>query len=87
MAIPGTRHTITTSFNDLGEVAKNLESAIGEAESVKVVWQPRTNTSLDEDKAEAMLKLVAILEDDDDVQEVYSNFEVSDAVMRKLTAA
>jgi transcriptional/translational regulatory protein YebC/TACO1 len=34
-----------------------------------------------------MVKLVAILEDDDDVQEVYSNLEVSDAVMRKLTAA
>ena len=80
-------HTITTHFNDLNEVAKNLEEALGEAESVKVVWLPRTTTSLDEHKAEAMVKLVATLEDDDDVQEIYSNFEVSDAVMHKLTAA
>src|SRR6516164_1899510 len=80
-------HTITTHFNDLNEVAKNLEEALGEAESVKVVWLPRTTTALDEHKAEAMVKLVATLEDDDDVQEIYSNFEVSDAVMHKLTAA
>ena len=48
---------------------------------MKVVWLPQTNTALDEDKAAAMMKLVDILEDDDDVQDVYSNFEVSDEVM------
>ena len=80
-------HFITTAFGDLGEVAKNLESAIGEAETVKAIWKPKTSTGLDEDKAESLMKLVATLEDDDDVQEVYSNFEVSDAVMEKLTAA
>src|SRR5271157_4164000 len=77
-----TGHTITTAFNDLNEVAKNLEATLGEAASVKIIWHPRMSTPLDEDKAEAMVKLVGILEDDDDVQEVYSNFEVSDAVMR-----
>jgi len=46
-----------------------------------------TATPLDEEKAAAMLKLIAILEDDDDVQEVYANFEISDAIMEKLTAA
>ena len=44
-------------------------------------------TSVDEDKAASVLKLIAGLEEDDDVQSVYSNFEVSDAVMAKLTAA
>jgi transcriptional/translational regulatory protein YebC/TACO1 len=42
---------------------------------------------LDEDKASIMLKLVSALDDDDDVQAVYSNFEMSDEVMEKLTAA
>jgi YebC/PmpR family DNA-binding regulatory protein len=80
-------HVITTSFADLSEVAKRLEGALGEAETVKAVWRPQTNASLDEDKAASLLKLVEALEEDDDVQAVYSNFEVSDDVMEKLTAA
>ncbi len=79
-------HTITSAFSDLGEVAKALESALGEAETVKAIWRPQTVTDLDEDKASTMLKLIAALEDDDDVQEVYSNFQVSDDVLEKLTA-
>ena len=51
------------------------------------MWQPQTTTVLDEDKASTMLKLVSALEDDDDVQAVYANFEVSDEIMEKLTAA
>jgi len=82
-----TGHVITTSFSDLGEVARKLEVALGEAETVKSVWVPQTSTRLDEDKAAAMMKLVDILEDDDDVQNVYSNFEVSEETMAKLTAA
>ena len=64
----------------LGEVAKTLEQALGEAETVKAVWQPQTTTALDEDKAATMVKLIGALDDDDDVQAVYSNFEVSDEV-------
>jgi transcriptional/translational regulatory protein YebC/TACO1 len=80
-------HVITCSFTDLGEVAKALEAKLGEAETVKAVWQPQTSTALDEDRAGSMMKLLGALEDDDDVQAVYSNFEVSDDVMAKLTAA
>jgi YebC/PmpR family DNA-binding regulatory protein len=80
-------HTIITSFADMGEVAKKLESALGEAETVKAIWRPQTTTSLDEDKASAMLKLIDILDEDDDVQEVYANYEIPDSVMAKLTAA
>jgi YebC/PmpR family DNA-binding regulatory protein len=80
-------HVITTSFADLSEVAKRLEATLGEAETVKAVWRPQTKASLDEDKAASLLKLVEALEEDDDVQAVYSNFEVSDDVMEKLTAA
>jgi len=79
-------HVVTCAFGDLGEVAKALEQALGEAETVKAVWQPQTMTALDEDKAATMVKLLGIIEDDDDVQAVYSNFEVSDQVLEKLTA-
>jgi YebC/PmpR family DNA-binding regulatory protein len=80
-------HVITVAFANLGEVAKNLEGVLGEAETVKAVWRPQNRTPVDEEKAGALVKLVAALEDDDDVQAVYSNFEVSDDVMEKLTAA
>jgi transcriptional/translational regulatory protein YebC/TACO1 len=81
-------HTILTSFADMTDVARKLEAALGgEAETVKAVWRPQTMTSLDEEKAAAVMKLIGILEDDDDVQDVYANFEIPDAVMAKLTAA
>jgi YebC/PmpR family DNA-binding regulatory protein len=80
-------HVITCAFADLGEVVRNLESALGEAETVKAVWLPQTQTALDDEKAATMLRLLDLLEDDDDVQNVYSNFEVSDEMLEKLTAA
>ncbi len=80
-------HSIICGFEDLGDVASALETALGEPESVGPVWKPQTMTPVDEDKASSLLKLIATLEDDDDVQNVYANFEVSDDVMAKLTAA
>ncbi len=80
-------HIVTCTFEDLGEVARQLEAALGEAETVKAVWLPTTQTALDEDKAATMLKMLDLLEEDDDVQNVYSNFEVSDEMLEKLTAA
>ena len=79
-------HVVTCAFADLGEVAKALEQVLGEAETVKAVWQPQTMTALDEEKAATMVKLIGLLEDDDDVQSVYSNFEVSEQVLARLTA-
>ena len=66
--------------------ARRSRRALGEAETVKVVWKPQTPCALDEEKAASMMKLIEVLDDDDDVQNVYANFEVSDAVMEKLTA-
>jgi YebC/PmpR family DNA-binding regulatory protein len=80
-------HVITTGFADLGAVSAALEAKLGEPDSVKALWRAVQTTSVDEDKAASVLKLIAGLEEDDDVQNVYSNFEVSDAVMAKLTAA
>jgi YebC/PmpR family DNA-binding regulatory protein len=82
----GSSHVITTSFESLGDVAKALEATLGHANSVKPVWKPTTTTSLDAERAESMLKLIDLLENDDDVQNVFSNFEVSDEVMARLTA-
>ncbi|MGE3231413.1 MAG: YebC/PmpR family DNA-binding transcriptional regulator, partial [Hyphomicrobium sp.] len=48
---------------------------------------PNLTTEVDEDNAESIMKLIAALEDDDDVQNVFANFEVSEDVLRKLTAA
>ncbi|MFO1185302.1 MAG: YebC/PmpR family DNA-binding transcriptional regulator [Bauldia sp.] len=80
-------HVITTAFSALSEVARALEETLGEAETVKAVWRPQNTTPLDEEKAVAMLKLIATLEDDDDVQAVYANFEVAEDIMARLTAA
>ncbi|HSG96044.1 MAG TPA: YebC/PmpR family DNA-binding transcriptional regulator, partial [Afifellaceae bacterium] len=80
-------HTITTAFADLSDVAKALEDALGEAESVHPTWRPQNATPVDEDKAGTLMKLIAALEDDDDVQNVYSNFDIDDAIMERLTAA
>lgn len=80
-------HTILCAFEDIGDVSSALESRLGEAESVNVVWKPQTTTQVDEGKAQSLMKLIAALEDDDDVQNVYSNFEVSDEVLARLTAA
>ncbi|UXM94968.1 YebC/PmpR family DNA-binding transcriptional regulator [Bartonella sp. HY329] len=78
-------HTIICAFEDIGEVSKNLEAALGEAESIKTIWKPLTMAPVDEDKAHSILRLIDVLEDDDDVQNVYANFEVSDEVMAKLS--
>ncbi len=80
-------HVIICAFENLGEVSSTLEKELGEADSVNIVWKPQTMTDLDEDKASTLMKLMGALEDDDDVQNVFSNFEVSDEVMAKLTAA
>ncbi|MGO4437431.1 YebC/PmpR family DNA-binding transcriptional regulator [Rhizobium sp. RAF56] len=79
-------HYITCAFESLNEVAKALETTLGEAETVKIVWRAQNNVPVDEEKAQSLLKLIDSLEDDDDVQNVYSNFEVSDEVAAKLSA-
>ena len=80
-------HTIYSAFETIGEVVKALEDQLGEAESVKMIWKPQNAVPVDEDRAQSLMKLVAVLEDDDDVQSVYANFEVDDATLAKLSAA
>ena len=80
-------HTITCAFEDLAEVAKSLGEALGDAQSVSVVWRPQNTAPVDEDKGATLMKLIDALEDDDDVQNVFANYEMSDEVMEKLAAA
>ena len=82
-----TSHVVTCAFEDLGDVSKALEASLGEAETVKTIWKPQTLTPVDADKAQTMLKLIGLLEDDDDVQNVYSNFDVDEETLASLTAA
>ncbi len=79
-------HVILCGFEDLGEVAKALEGSLGEAESVKTIWKPQNNTPVDEEKAVTLLKLLDALEEDDDVQNVYSNYDIEEEVMNRLSA-
>ncbi len=78
-------HTIYCSFAGLNEVSKALEATLGESESAKFIWKPQTNIPVDEDRAQSLMKMVGVLEDDDDVQNVYVNFEVDDETMARLS--
>jgi transcriptional/translational regulatory protein YebC/TACO1 len=80
-------HTIYCGFGAVGDVSKALEAALGEPESVKVIWKPKNSVPVDEERAQSLMKLVGTLEDDDDVQNVYANFEVDEATLEKLSAA
>ncbi len=80
-------HTIVTTFEGLSEVSKALEATLGQASSIKPNWRPQNTVPVDEEKALTLMKLIGVLEDDDDVQNVFTNFEISDEVMAKLTAA
>ncbi|OYW84478.1 MAG: YebC/PmpR family DNA-binding transcriptional regulator, partial [Sphingobium sp. 32-64-5] len=77
-------HEIWTAMDALHEVARALEEALGPAEGAKLAWRPQTTVELDEGNAGTLLKLIDTLEDDDDVQTVWGNYEVSDDVMARL---
>lgn len=80
-----TGHTIYTAFEDLNDVSAALTDALGEADSVKLIWKPQNLTPVDEDKAGTLMKLIDMLEDDDDVQNVFANFDIDDDVMAALS--
>ena len=79
-------HEIWTAAEDLHEVSSNLEKALGEAKEVKLAWKPNLTVEMDEKGAGTLLKLIDALDDDDDVQTVWGNYEIPDAVMEKLDA-
>jgi len=74
-------HTILCADTDLNDVSTALEEQLGESDSTKLIWKPTTSTELDLEGLQKLMKLVDALEDDDDVQNVTTNFEAPDDVM------
>ncbi len=77
-------HFIYCDPSELNAVSNALETALGESESTKLIWKPQTLTELDLAGAEKLMRLIEALEDDDDVQTVTANFDISDEVMAQL---
>ncbi|MBB4633545.1 YebC/PmpR family DNA-binding transcriptional regulator [Sphingosinicella soli] len=77
-------HEVWTAQDALHEVAKALEAVLGEPEAAKLAWRAQTMVSVAEGDAGSLLKLIDALDDDDDVQTVSGNYEVSDEIMEKL---
>jgi len=79
-------HTITCAPDQFGHVRDALEKAFGQPESAKLSWHPKNGVPVNEENARQLLKLLETLEDNDDVQEVFSNFEIPEALMQTLSA-
>lgn len=79
-------HEVTCAPDDMFAVRDALEARFGAPASAKLDWRPTTSVTLDEDRALGLLKLIDALEDNDDVQHVYANFDIPDAVMQSLSA-
>ena len=79
-------HEIYTTVDSLRDVAKALEGRFGEPRKAALVWKPKNTVAIDDEKGEQMIGLLETLNENDDVQNVYANFEMSDAVVAKMTA-
>ena len=71
-------HEIYCAADQLAEVAGNLEKTLGEANTAKLIWRPQNEIEVTGDKVESVMKLMNTLDDCDDVQNVYSNFDISE---------
>ena len=79
-------HTVFTAFEDLGAVAEALEARFGTPRSAAIAWRPKSLTPVAGDQAASLLKLIDALDDEDDVQNVYPNSDISDEDMERLSA-
>ncbi len=79
-------HEVTCAPEDFFAVRDALEARFGSPESARIEWVPNVRIDLDEEKAGEILKLIDRLDESDDVQNVYANFEVSEAVSQRLSA-
>ena len=77
-------HEIICAPEDFGDVVTALEAMFGEPESAKLAWKPQTTVDVDVDAAATLVKLIDALEESDDVQAVWANFEMSDEVLASL---
>jgi YebC/PmpR family DNA-binding regulatory protein len=79
-------HEVYTTQDSLNEVAKALEAKFGEPRKAALVWKPQNTVAVDDDQGEKLLGLLESLNEHDDVQNVYANFEMSDAALARLSA-
>jgi YebC/PmpR family DNA-binding regulatory protein len=79
-------HEIYTTQESLRDVARALEAKFGEPRKAALVWKPQNTVAVNDEQGEKLLKLIETLNEHDDVQNVYANFEVSDALMQKVSA-
>jgi len=81
-----TGHEIFAAPDSYREVAKVLEQKFGEPRKAGFVWKPQNTVAVDDEAGEKVLRLIETLNDHDDVQNVYANFEVSDALVARMSA-
>ncbi|MFG1294559.1 MULTISPECIES: YebC/PmpR family DNA-binding transcriptional regulator [Xanthobacter] len=79
-------HEVVCAAENLAEVQKQLEAKFGEPRKAALVWRPQNTVAVDDETAEKLLRLVENLEDNDDVQTVTANFELSEAMLAKLSS-
>jgi YebC/PmpR family DNA-binding regulatory protein len=79
-------HVVYTAQDSLAEVAKALEAQFGEPRKAALTWKPQNTLAVDDEQGEKLLRLIETLEENDDVQNVYANFEVSDTLVAKMSA-
>jgi YebC/PmpR family DNA-binding regulatory protein len=79
-------HTIYTAFEQLSEVAGALEKTLGAAKSTSIAWRPKTLTPISGEPAATLMKLIDALEDDDDVQNVYTNEDIPADELERLAS-
>ncbi|GGK34153.1 YebC/PmpR family DNA-binding transcriptional regulator [Salinarimonas ramus] len=79
-------HEIYCADIALGDVTKALEERFGEASKSALMWKPQNAVAVDDETGEKLMRLMETLEDHDDVQNVYANFELSETLMEKLSA-
>ena len=72
-------HVILTAFEALGSVAEALEGVLGPAKSTSIIWKAQTDTPVSGEDVTTLIKLIEALEDDDDVQNVWTNADIDEA--------
>jgi YebC/PmpR family DNA-binding regulatory protein len=79
-------HEIFTAAESLREVSKALEAKFGEPRKASLTWRPQNTIAIADEQGEKLLKMIDTLNEHDDVQNVYANFEISDALVARLSA-
>jgi YebC/PmpR family DNA-binding regulatory protein len=77
-------HEFLTSIENFATVRDALEARLGAPQSAGIIWRPQTAVAVADDAGETLMKLVEVLDDHDDVQNVYGNYEFSEAFLAKL---